>query len=461
MPIRPASARRRTAIPTITAGRGGPRRHRGAKARDEQPGGELAELSVEQVGAQGDGIASWQGEPVFLPFTAAGDRVRARLGARRGAGREGRVVEHLALGPGRMEPLCRHFGHCGGCALQHLDTDAYRAVKLDALHAALRRVGIDAAVVGPLRVMPPGRRRARLGLVRPEDPLAPAVIGFHERFRHTLVDVEECAVLEPALFALLAPLRLAANEFLPSGGNANATLTRTDSGIDVLIEVGAPPGLHALEALAGLAAERDLARIVWREHGQDIPVVERRPVRVLLSGVPVPFPPGGFLQASEAAENVLVAEVVAAVGAQRPVLDLFAGLGTFALALAGAGPVHAVEGDARSARALSQAASSMPQLTVERRDLERNPLPAEALAAHAAAVFDPPRAGARHQVAVLAGSKIETIAAVSCNPTTFARDAAALIAGGFRIERVTPVDQFTWSPHLELVAVFRRRSSGA
>jgi 23S rRNA (uracil1939-C5)-methyltransferase len=233
-------------------------------------------------------------------------------------------------------------------------------------------------------------------------------------------------------------------------------LTRTDSGVDLLIEAAERPRLGALEALAGFAAAQDLARIVWRVGGDDIPVVERRPVRVLLSGVPVNFPPGGFLQASAAAETILVEEVATAIGDERPALDLYAGLGTFAFALAGAGSVHAVEGDAGAAAALAAAASARPRMTVERRDLDRDPLPVEALARYAAAVFDPPRAGALRQVAALADSNLDRIAAVSCNPATFARDAARLVAGGFRLERVVPVDQFVWTPHLELVAAFRR-----
>ncbi len=224
----------------------------------------------------------------------------------------------------------------------------------------------------------------------------------------------------------------------------------------MLLEASEPPGLGALEALARLGEELDLVRIVWRSREGEIPVVEHRPVRVLLSGIAVPFPPSAFLQASEAAESILVDEVLAGVGPHRPVLDLFAGLGTFAFALAGSGPVHAVEGDQRSAAALARAATDAPRLTVEHRDLARDPLQAEALAPYAAAVFDPPRAGAARQAAALAASPLDTVVAVSCNPATFARDAAQLIAGGFRLERLVPVDQFVWSPHLELVAVFRR-----
>jgi 23S rRNA (uracil1939-C5)-methyltransferase len=324
------------------------------------------------------------------------------------------------------------------------------------LQVALGRVGVDPTVVATLRTVPPGRRRARLGLAHPRDPAVSAVVGFRERFRHALVDLAECAVLEPALFALIEPLRRIAAELLLTGSAAEAMLTRCDSGVDLLIEHTAPPDLAALEALARFAAEHDLARIVWRTGRDDTLVVERHPVRVVFSGVPVPFPPGGFLQASAAAEAVLVAEVVAAIGARRPVLDLYAGLGTFTFALAQAGPVHAVEGDAAAIAALTQAASRVPGVTAERRDLDREPLATAELDRYAAVVFDPPRAGALRQAEALAASTLDTVIGVSCNPATFARDAARLVAGGYRLERLVPVDQFVWTPHLELVAVFRR-----
>lgn len=418
---------------------------------------ETVELTVETLGAQGDGIAQWHGEPVFLPFTVPGDRVRARVAAPRGSGHEGRVIERIASGPGRAAPVCRHFGSCGGCALQHLAAEDYRAVKLGALHLALRRAGIDPTVVAPLRTVPPSRRRARLGMSRSPDPRAPALIGFRAHFRHSLVDLRECPVLEPALLALVGPLRRVAPAVLVPGGNAEAMLTRCDSGLDLLIECADPPSLSALEALAGFAEEHDLARIVWRCGRGDIPVVERRPVRVMFAGVPVPFPPGGFLQASAAAEAVLVEEVVASIGGRSPVLDLYAGLGTFTFALAQTTTIlHAVEGDAAAVAALAKAGSGFPRVTVERRDLDRDPLSGAELDGYLAAVFDPPRGGAIRQAVALAKSDIATVVAVSCNPATFARDAGRLVAGGFRLERIAPVDQFVWTPHLELVATFRR-----
>ncbi len=425
-------------------------------SRPEAHREELVELAIERVGARGDGIAQYRGDPVFVPFTVPGDHVRARLGARRHGGREGFVVDWLASGPGRGAPRCRHFGTCGGCALQHLDHESYQRIKLEVLHSALERVGIDPGVVGPMRLVPPERRRARLGISRPRDPRLPARVGYRERFRHNLVDLRECPVLEPALFALIGRLPQVARDLIPPGGSAEATLTRTDSGIDLLMEAAERPELSTCEVLARFAEECDLARIVWRSGPDELVVVERRPVRVLLSGVAVPFPPGAFLQASPSAEMILVEEVLSAVGPARPAVDLFAGLGAFAFALACDGPVHAVEGDVGTAAALARAAADQPRATVERRDLARNPLPADALSRYAAAVFDPPRAGAARQAEALAASAVATVIAISCNPASFARDAATLVSGGYRLERVTPVDQFVWTPHLELAATFRR-----
>src|SRR5262249_43030815 len=206
----------------------------------------------------------------------------------------------------------------------------------------------------PLRIVAAARRPARLGLGRSRDPRLPARVGFRSRFSHDLVDLRECSVRGPALFALVGALRLRAGQLLPPGGTAAVAPTRHDSGVDLLLEAARGPDLAALEALAGFAENCDLARAVWWSPGEKILVVERRPVRVMLSGVSVPFPPGGFLQASVAAEAILVEETLTGIGPHRPVLDLFAGLGTFTLALASTRSVHAIEGEAQAAAALAR-----------------------------------------------------------------------------------------------------------
>lgn len=418
-------------------------------------------LTVDSVGARGDGIARHRGEPVYLPFTAPGDRVWARLGPTRGAGRAGEVLELLSAGA-RAKPACPHFGSCGGCALQHLADDAYVHAKEAQVAAALRQHGLDAAVMAPLHRLAPGtRRRARFALHRPRGAAAAPVIGFSARASHRIVDMQACAVLHPALVALVAPLRRMAPALWPQGAAGAATATLGDTGIDLLLDLAAAPDLAALEALADFAAAQDLARLAWRAPGmaEPTPAAQRRPPRIVFSGVAVELPAEAFLQASAEAEAVLVAEVFAGLGAAHRVADLFAGLGTFSFALADRAQIHAVEGDRAALRALTAAAARAGlagRVTGECRDLETRPLLADELKGFEAVVFDPPRAGARAQSAALAASAVPRIVAVSCNPASFARDARLLVDGGYRLTCVQPIDQFVWSPHVELAAQFER-----
>jgi 23S rRNA (uracil1939-C5)-methyltransferase len=420
--------------------------------------GEEVELAIDAIGVRGDGVARRDGRPVYVPFTAPGDRVRVRLGARLGEGSAATLIELLAPGA-RATPVCRHFGACGGCALQHLAEPAYVAAKETQIAEALRQHGLAAAEMAPLLRIPPGtRRRARLALEHPRR--GPPLAGFHARASHRIVDMQQCAVLDPRLLALVGPLRQAVPRFWPRGSSGAATATLCDAGIDLLLGLAAPPALAALEDLAAFAEAQDLARLAWRtaEVEEPVPAAIRRKPRIVFSGVPVDLPPDGFLQASAEAEAALTAEVLAGTSTAQRVADLYAGLGTFSLALAGRAAVHAVEGARTAVAALSAAAAcaGLARLTVECRDLEQRPLAPEELARYEAVVFDPPRAGARAQSAALARSRVPRVIAVSCNPASFARDARVLVDGGYRMMKVQPIDQFVWSPHVELVARFER-----
>jgi len=417
--------------------------------------GEDVVLTIDSVGVRGDGVAQYEGKPVYVPFTAPGDRVRARLSHEKGE-RRGEIVEILAAGE-RAKPVCAHFGACGGCALQHLTDETYAAAKLGWLQGALTQHGFKNVDITPLRRLAPGtRRRARLALARNGD----AVAGFHGRMSHAIVDMRECHVLHPALVALVAPLRKLAAEILPRRGAASAALMLGDGGVDVLLELPKAPALDGLEVLARFAAEYDLARLSWKAGSTVAPVAQRRPVRAIFAGVAVDLPPDVFLQASAEADAVLSGLVLDAIGTPDRIADLYAGVGTFSFALAARASVHAVEGDVDAAKALGQAASRANVadiVSVERRDLARRPLSADELARYDAVVFDPPRVGALAQSRLLAESKVPRVVAVSCNPATFARDARILVDGGYDLVHVAPVDSFVWSPHPELVAHFERR----
>ena len=420
-------------------------------------------LTIKSVGVRGDGIAHLAGERVFVPFTAPGDEVRVRLGARRGDARDGIVLAILSEGA-RTRPRCAHFGTCGGCALQHLAEEAYAEAKMAWLAAALRQQGVTPATIHPLRRLAPGtRRRARWALHRPRLAAAPVEIGFHARASHRIVDLRECAVLHPVLAALVAPLRSLAAALLAPDGSGAATATLADTGVDLVLDLAAPPQLAALEAMAAFAHAQDLARLAWRVRGEPAtPAAQRRPARVSFGDVAVDLPYDGFLQASAEADRTIAACVLELIGAAGRVADLYAGLGTFTFPLAARAAVHAVEGDAAALAALRAAADRAAlsgRVTCERRDLEARPLAPGELAPFDAVLFDPPRGGAAAQSRALAASRVPRIVAVSCNQATFARDARTLCDGGYCLTAVQPIDSFIWSSHLELVALFERTGS--
>jgi 23S rRNA (uracil1939-C5)-methyltransferase len=351
-------------------------------------------------------------------------------------------------GPHRQVPPCRHFPECGGCQLQHADDDAYRDYLVSRIATALAQHGLETEIRAPHLSPPRTRRRASLKAAKAGGQV---LIGFHAEKSHRIVDMRECHVLRPELFALVAPLRKVLAGVLAPKRGAEVQLTLVDQGADVLIKGVDPEGLKAIEALTGFAAANALARLsIDRGLGPEA-MYEPRPATITLSGSAVPFPVGGFLQATEDGEQALVSAVLEASAGAGTSADLFAGLGTFALALPGR--VYAAEASRDAVLALKHAA---PGVFTEHRDLYRRPLDAAELGRFDAVVLDPPRAGAAEQIARLAGSNVPRVAYVSCNPGSFSRDARTLADGGYRLEWVQPVGQFRWSTHVELAAAFRR-----
>jgi 23S rRNA (uracil1939-C5)-methyltransferase len=353
----------------------------------------------------------------------------------------------LAFGPHHQEPPCRHFPECGGCQLQHADDEAYRDYLVSRVENALAQHRLETAIRAPHLSPPCSRRRATLKALSVGQRV---LIGFNAEQSHRIVDMQECHILRPALFALVEPLRRLLSGMLQPKRIAEVQLALIDRGADVLLK-GVPAGrLAEIEQLTSFAMDHELARLtVDRGLGPEA-LYEPQPASVTLAGIPVAFPPGSFLQATEDGETALIEAVHECVGGATTVADLFAGLGTFALAT-NAG--NAAEASRDAAAALKRAA---PAMAVEHRDLYRRPLDAQELQRFDAVILDPPRAGAAEQVAVLAKSAVARIAYVSCNPSTFARDARALVDGGYQLEWLQPVGQFRWSTHAELAACFSR-----
>ena len=425
-----------------------PRPHRARPT--EAPSGPPVEVLIEAVGGEGDGIAAG---PLYAPFTLPGERVRLAAGPQR---REVEAV--LEASPQRVAPPCPHFGVCGRCALQHWEHEAYLAWKVERLIGTLARERIETQILPAFAAQPHTRRR--LALHARQGKKDAARLGFKTRKSWDVVDISACPIADPSLEAALPALRrLAAPLFEHPKSAPTLHVTLTDTGIDVDISgVERKSGGLSADArmrMAEVAAEADLARVTL---DGEVAYLARQPT-VRLGPATVALPAGAFLQATPQAEAAMVAMAAeAAAGAER-IADLFCGVGTFTFALAQIAPVLAADGAAPAIRALNAAVATAPGLhgvTAEARDLTRRPVLAEEMKRIDTVVFDPPRAGAAEQSAEIARSGVARAIAVSCNPATFVRDARTLVDAGFTLERVLPVDQFLWSPHVELVGVFSR-----
>ena len=389
----------------------------------------MNELIV-RIAARGDGVTA---SGRHVPFGVPGDAVLDD-----GA---------LAYGPHHQEPPCRHFPECGGCLLQLADDEAYRGYLVSRVEGALAQHGLETEIRPPHLSPPRSRRRAALKIGKAGGK---TLVGFNAEMSHRIVDMHECHILRPELFELVAPLRALLGDMLQPKRIGEIQMALINGGVDVLIK-GIPAGrLTEIERLTSFAMDYQLARLsVDRGLGPDT-LYEPQPASVVLSGNLVAFPHGSFLQATEDGERALIEAVGESVAGAESVADLFAGLGTFALATRAN---YAAEASRDAAGALKRAA---PAMTVEHRDLYRRPLDSGELKSFDAVILDPPRAGAAEQVTALAPSKVGRIAYVSCNPATFARDAQALANGGYKLEWVQPVGQFRWSTHIELTACFSR-----
>lgn len=422
-------------------------------------------VRIESLGGHGDGIAVVDGMTLFVPMTVPGDRVVARITAIDKDRVRARAVELLEASDERVEPTCSYFGPCGGCSAQHLSDDLYHRWKRDGLVRLLERNGFDTACVQPMAAGRGAERRRVTWKLRA--PRNRAILGYFEAGTHHIVDIDHCPLVVSELEALIEPVKTFIGTYDDPTALREVQATRCEGGVDLLFRLEREPGAMALQDFASFADQQDLARVSWvgiKARTAPEIVVERRPVKIRCGGVLVDLPPGGFAQASDSGHAALERGVMEALGpiarlAGR-IADLYSGAGTFTFPMVEAGArVHAVEGDGVALDALGRAANAhnlADAVTMERRDLARWPLTAEELSAFDGIVFDPPRGGAKAQAAEIAQSSVPVVVAVSCNPVTFARDARLLADGGYRLDSVTPVDQFHWSRHLELVAVFRK-----
>jgi 23S rRNA (uracil1939-C5)-methyltransferase len=409
-------------------------------------------LLIDHVGHFGDGVAIVDGRSIYVPCTLGGEIVEVAPAIGHHPDRRNLVHVERASAE-RIEPFCQHFGTCGGCAIQHWQSSHYQEWKRDLVVATLAQNGIDCKVHPLIDAHGLGRRRmtlhARLGT---HDVLR---VGFAAANSHEIVPVDRCPILDPALSGALEAAWAIAEPLKPTGKPLDIQVTATDGGLDVDVRGSGPLPAGLIATLSRVAERHSLARLT--RHGEL--VLMRAPPTITVGPSTVTLPPGSFLQATLAGEETLAALVSNHCKGAKHIADLFCGVGPFALRLAAKSRVSAFDYDAASVSALQKAAAStngLKPVKAEARDLFRRPLVPVELRDFDAVVFDPPRQGAQAQVQQLAASKVKAVVAVSCNVATFARDARILIDGGYRIEAVTPVDQFRHTAHVELVARFRR-----
>ncbi len=409
-------------------------------------------LVIDHVGHHGDGVALAGGARIYVPYTIGGDTVEVAPVPGHHPDRR-RLLKVETASPERIAPFCPHFGICGGCAIQHWDLDAYRAWKRELVVTTLAQAGIDCEVAPLIDAHGLGRRRltlhARMGT---HEVLK---VGFAAANSHDIVPIDRCPILDPHLDGAIEAAWAIAEPLIAMGKPLDIQVTATDSGLDVDVRGSGPLSTAMITKLSRIAEQHRLARLT--RHGEL--VLMRKPPVVAMGTAQVTLPPGSFLQATVEGEEQLAALVSEHCRRSKYIADLFCGVGPFALRLAAKSRVAAFDSDAGAVAALQKAATStsgLKPVKAEARDLFRRPLMPQELRDYDAVVFDPPRQGAQAQATQLAASKVPVVVAVSCNVTTFARDAKILIDGGYKIEGVTPVDQFRHTPHVELVARFGR-----
>lgn len=410
-------------------------------------------FTIARLGARGEGVAEVDGRRIFVPFTLPGETVTAEV-----EGERGTLAGILAPSAERIPPICPYFTTCGGCAVQAWADAPYRTWKCGLVVEALSRASVEVEVASLLDAHGAGRRRATFHARTDRDGAtqkSTTTVGFMRARAHEIIAIEDCPILDPRLAGALPAARAIAAAIASAGKPLDIVALATDSGLDIDLRGHGTLSEGAQKRLVAVALAHRLARL--SNHG--VIVVERVKPELVIGRTRVQPPPGTFQQATAAGEAALAQRVVAALSDAKRVADLFAGIGTFALRLAETAEVTAVDTQAPALVALDRAAratSDLNKVEVETRDLFSRPLGAEELSRFDGIVLDPPRAGAEAQIRAIAASKIERVASVACDAQTFARDTAILLAAGFTTEKVEPIDQFRYSPHVEIFAAFRR-----
>ncbi len=413
---------------------------------------ETIEVTINSLGAMGDGLTEHKGQRLYVPYSCVGDRLRISP-----LQPKAKILEVIEAAPDRVTPPCQHFGQCGGCSFQHLKSEKYEQFKSDTLRNILKHLNVDASIMQPLMTVgEKSRRRVELKVEYSNKQLE---IGFYEARSHQLIALEECLVVESEIFALLPSLKQCLSQLSKPAQIQSVSLTQLEKGGDVIIRVSQPLNSKDGEQLTQWGKANRILRICEDFEGYST-IYDSAQAYVSFGEVKVPLPVSAFLQASKQAEQVILSYVMQHLKGCEHVVDLYSGCGTYSFPLLQQVEfVTAIEGDAAMVKAMQKASAEHPlagRIKALTRDLYRSPLKAKELKLFDGVVINPPRNGALPQVEKIAKTNVSKIAMVSCNPRSFQRDAKALLAAGYRMVSAVPIDQFYWTSHLEIVACFEK-----
>ena len=414
-------------------------------------------ITINEIGGRGDGLTDLNGKTIYIPYSAPGDVIDAKIN-----GSKGRLRHIHQKSDHRIDAICPYFTKCGGCSLQHINATYYREWKEGLIRTALENQGLSNIEIAPMIISPlSSRRRTTFQAIGRGD--GQIVFGYAEKGSHNLIDIHDCPILMPDIKALIEPTKKLISGLLKKNEKKTVSMTMGDNGIDLVLKGKGDVDLNLRMDLAEFAKKNDLARISWYNTSSKNTryelLAERRKPFVTIEGQKVFFPEGSFLQATKEGQDALIHAMLDGIKGANRVADLFSGCGTFSIAAAKSANVHAVENNEEMLTALKVSANQMSgikQVSTELRDLFLRPLLPHELNQYDVAIIDPPRAGAKHQMAEILHSDIKKLVMISCNPITFARDVQSLTDAGYKMGAVTPVDQFLYSPHLEIISIFEK-----
>ena len=427
-------------------------------------------LEIKTIGSKGEGIAKLFTELNFqeknynfiIPFALPNEKIIAKPTKIFSKNVRAELIEITKSSDERVNPQCKHFFKCGGCLLQHWDFEKYKDWKMNRVTSSMDELSSKTKIKKMISSSLNTRRHTKFTAKRNNSKV---IIGFYEHKSHFVTEIQECLILEKSLIKLIQDLQKPLEEILNIGDTIHIHANLLDNGIDLLIDGLADLSFINLSRLNEKLIENNVVRAHRRLNNKILDLLFVTDKTSLsnnnFSSVIYP-PPGGFLQATLCGETAIIKSVIEALknfNKKKIICELFCGSGTITLPLLLQNfRINAFELNADSLDSIDLAKKGKPfknNIKTQTRNLKSKPLTASELKEYGAIIIDPPRSGAQLQFLNIAESKVETVVSISCDLDSFVRDSKILIENNYILKWVQPIDQFLYSPHLEIVGFFQ------